>query len=140
MLEGRRSLRAPLFTIVSQIQASAPVTATIPELRACAARYGWPHEPYGPDRPINSFGDFVTWVSGYLDGASSRGASAAAMHALDRHWAPIFVQCARPTVAVMEKLQLAAQKTFLRQHQRQFAALVTVARADFATAERQARG
>lgn len=140
MIDGRLGLRAPFLTIVSQIQASAPVTATIPELRTCAARYGWPHEPYGPDRPINSFGDFVTWMSGYLDGASTRGASAAQMNALDRHWATVFVQCARPTVAVMEKLQLAAQKTFLRQHQRQFAVLVATARADFAQAERLARG
>jgi hypothetical protein len=60
--------------------------------------------------------------------------------ALDRHWAPIFVQCARPTVAVMERLQLAAQAKFLAEHQRQFAALVRIARADFARAERLAHG
>jgi hypothetical protein len=140
MSEAGGSLGDLFGTTVANIQASAPVTATMPELRTCAARYGWPHDPYGPDRPINSFADFVTWVSGYLDGAGSRGASTAQMNALDRHWGTVFVQCARPTVAVMEKLQLAAQKTFLREHQRQFAALVTVARADFARAERLARG
>ena len=62
------------------------------------------------------------------------------MDALDRHWGTVFVQCARPTVAVMERLQLAAQAKFLREHQRQFTALAATARADFAAAERQADG
>ena len=125
--------------IVTTIQASAPVTATLPGLRSCAARYGWPAQPYGaPDSAINSFADFVGWVAGHLDGADSRGASAAQLNALDRHWGAVFVACARPTVAVMEKLQLAAQQTFLREHRRQFAALVATARADFARAGRLA--
>jgi hypothetical protein len=59
------------------------------------------------------------------------------MDALSRHWAVVFVQCARPTVTVMKRLQLAAQQTFLRQHRPQFTALMAVARADFAAAERQ---
>jgi len=110
-------------------------------LRACAARYGWPSQPYGaPDSTINSFSDFADWVAGHLDGAGSRGASTAQMDALDRHWGTVFVQCARPTVAVMERLQLAAQAKFLREHQRQFTALAATARADFAAAERQADG
>ena len=125
--------------IVNTIQASAPVTATLPGLRSCAARYGWPAQPYGaPDSAINSFANFVDWVAGHLDGAASRGASAAQLNALDRHWGAVFVACARPTVAVMEKLQLAAQQTFLREHRRQFAALVATARADFARAGRLA--
>ena len=125
--------------IVTTIQASAPVTATLPGLRSCAARHGWPAQPYGaPDSAINSFADFVGWVAGHLDGADSRGASAAQLNALDRHWGAVFVACARPTVAVMEKLQLAAQQTFLREHRRQFAALVATARADFARAGRLA--
>jgi hypothetical protein len=135
------SLASSFLTIVSQIQASAPVTATLPALRACAARYGWPSQPYGaPDSTINSFADFADWVAGHLDGAGSRGASAAQLNALDRHWGTVFVQCARPTVTVMERLQLAAQAKFLREHQRQFAAVVKLARADFAAAERLARG
>src|SRR5215472_2720480 len=107
-------LASPWIVTVTSIQGSAAVLATLPAVRACAARYGWPHDPYGPDRPINSFADFVGWVAGHLDGADSRGASVAQTHALDQHWAPIFVQCARPAVTVMEKLQLAAQRTFLR--------------------------
>lgn len=138
MLNAGRTLGSPFATSVSDIEASAPVMATIPELRACASRYGWPHDPYGPDRPLNSFADFVTWVSGHIDGADSRGASDATMKALDRHWGAVFVQCARPTVTVMERLDLSAQRVFLARHQRQLAALVTIARDDFARAERLA--
>src|SRR6185437_11905023 len=115
-------------------------TATLPALRACATRHGRPKDPYGPARPINSFSDFVDWVSGHLDGADSRGASTAEMSKLDSYWGKAFVQCARPTVAVMEKLQLTAQAKFLAVHQRQFQVLVKIARADFARARRLARG
>lgn len=135
MLNAGRTLGSPFAASVADIEASAPVMATIPELRACASRYGWPHDPYGADRPLNSFADFVTWVSGHIDGADSRGASDPTMKALDRHWGAVFVQCARPTVAVMERLDLSAQRVFLARHQRQLAALATIARDDFARAE-----
>jgi hypothetical protein len=139
MTKAGALLASPWIATVTSIQGSAPVLATLPAVRACAARYGWPHDPYGPDRPINSFADFVDWLVSHLDGASSRGAPAAQAHALDQHWAPIFVRCARPAVTVMEKLQLAAQRTFLRDHQRELAALVATAREDFASAARLAR-
>ncbi len=139
MLDAGRGLTDRWLPILTKIQGSAPVLATLPGLRACAARYGWPSQPYGaPDSRISSFADFVSWVAGHLDGAGSRGATAAELNALDRHWGTVFVRCARPTVAVMEKLQLAAQRTFLHEHQRQFAALVATARADFARAQRLA--
>ncbi len=128
----------PFGATVSSSQASAPVMATLPGLRACATRYGWPNSPYGASGPINSFSDFVDWVAGHIDGAASRGASAGTMNQLNRHWGTVFVKCARPTVAVMEKLQLAAQVKFLAAHQRQLAALVKLARAEFARARRLA--
>ena len=138
MLEAGTHLGASWMTIVTRMENSAPVLATMPELRACAAHYGWPSQPYGaPDSTINSFSDFVDWVAGHLDGAGSRAAPPAEMNALSRHWAVVFVQCARPTVAVMETQQRAAQKTFLQQHQQQFAALMAIARTDFTAAERQ---
>lgn len=140
MLSAGRSLEDPFVSIVSRIQASAPVTATMPALRTCAGHYGWPNSPYGPARPISSFSDFVDWIAGHIDGADSRGAPAPQMNNLNRHWGTVFVKCARPTVAVMERLQLAAQAKFLAGHQRQLAALVKLARADFARAERLARG
>jgi hypothetical protein len=135
-----RGLTNPWNTTLDRIQASAAVTATMPGLRACAARYGWPSEPYGsPNSTINSFGDFVDWIASYIDGAGSRDASDAQLNALNRHWAAVFVRCAGPTVAVMERQQLAAQRVFLRQHQERFAAAVRTARAAFAAAERLAR-
>jgi len=132
-------LASPWIVTVTNIQGSAPVLATLPAVRSCAVRYGWPHDPYGPDRPIDSFAGFVDWVASHLDGAGSRGVSAAQAHALDQHWAPIFVRCGRPAVTVMERLQLAEQRTFLRNHQRELAALVATAREDFAHAARLAR-
>ena len=140
MVKAGTALGGPWLTIVDRIQGSTAVNATLPELRDCATRYGWPHDQYGPDRPINSFGDFVNWVGGHIDGAGSRGASTADMNALNRHWGTVFVRCARPTIAVMERLQRAAQTKYLAEHQSQFAALVKIARADFARAERLARG
>jgi hypothetical protein len=135
-----RPLMGLWITVFERIQASAPVTATMPGLRACAARYGWPSEPYGsPNSTISSLTDFVDWIASYIDGAGSRGASDAQLRALNRHWGAVFVRCARPTVAVMERLQLAAQQVFLSQHQQRFAAAVTTARAVFAAAERLTR-
>jgi hypothetical protein len=140
MVTAGLKLGAPFLATVTKIQSSAPVLATTPALRACAAKYGWPLDPHGPDRPINSFADFVSWVSGHVDGAGSRGATQAALHKLDAQWASVFVRCARPTVTVMEKLQLGAQQSYLASHKQQFAALVTIARADFVRAAQLARG
>jgi hypothetical protein len=136
-----RGFGDPFFTTVAGIESSAAVNATLPALRGCAARYGWPGQPYGaPDSTINSFDDFVNWIAGHIDGAGSRGASNAQLNALDRHWGTVFVRCARPTVAVMEKLQLAAQRAFLAAHRQELTKLIATARADFAAAERLVRG
>jgi hypothetical protein len=140
MMTAGLKLGDPFLATVTKIQGSAPVLATVPALRACAAKYGRPLDPYGPDRPIDSFADFVSWVSGHVDGAGSRGATQAALHKLDAQWASVFVRCARPTVIVMEKVQLGAQQSYLASHKQQFAALVTIARADFAKAAQLARG
>lgn len=140
MVTAGLKLGGPFLATVTKIQNSAPVLATLPALRACAAKNGWPLDPYGPDQPINSFADFAAWVSGQADGASSRGVPHAALHKPDVVWASVFVRCARPTVTVMEKAQLAAQQPYLASRKEQFAALVTVARADFAEAAQLARG
>jgi hypothetical protein len=103
--------------IALQIQASAQVRAAIPALNTCAARYGFPNDPYGQaSGPINSFADFMNWVAGFIDGAGSRGASTSTLQALDRHWTAVFVTCARPIVGVWQRMQLAAQPGFLAHH------------------------
>ena len=118
-------LEGPWLAIITRIQNSAPVRATLPGLRSCAARYGWPAEPYGaPDSTIRSFGDFTNWVAAYLDGAGSRGLSSAK---LQRHWAHVFVTCGRPAIAVQERLQSARRTVFLQGHGQQVRALEALA-------------
>jgi hypothetical protein len=102
---------------VTRIQASAPVMAGLPGLTACAARYGFPANPYGPAAgPIRSFTDFADWVFGHMDGAGSREASQARMSALSQHWTKVFVTCATPIVHATQRIQLRAQARFLISH------------------------
>ncbi len=138
MLTAGTSLGSPFLATVTKIQGSAPVLATVPALRACAAKYGWPGD--GSGQSIDSFAGFATWVSGQLDAARGLQASQAAGQKIDAWWAAAFVQCGRPAVAVMEKLQLVAQRQYLASHEGQLAALVAVARADFARAAGLVRG
>ena len=92
-------------------------------------RYGWPSNPYGPPATaIRSFTDFADWVFGHLDGAGSRGASAAAMRRLDQHWSVVFVRCGRPTLAAQDRWLAAGQTGFVRQHRRQVRAVEALAR------------
>jgi hypothetical protein len=110
-------LRGSWWAIVFRIQASAPVQAAIPALNACAARYGFPGNPYGPvSAPIKSFADFMDWIAGFLDGAGTRSASTSTLQALDRHWSAVFVACARPIVGIWQRMQLGAQPGFLAVH------------------------
>jgi hypothetical protein len=117
LLSAGETLDNSWWKVVSRIQASAQVQAAIPALATCAARYGFPNDPYGSaSGPIKSFPDFMDWVAGFLDGAGSRGASTSTLQALDRHWSAVFVTCARPIVGVWQGLQLAAQPGFLGRH------------------------
>jgi hypothetical protein len=105
------------WKIIFQIQGSAQVQAAIPALATCAARYGFPNDPYGSaSGPITSFADFMNWVAGFLDGAGSRGASTSTLQGLARHWSAVFVTCGRPIVGVWQRMQLAAQPGFLDRH------------------------
>src|SRR5579875_2066037 len=132
-------LASAWMSIVTRIQASAQVRTAVPGLQACASRYGWPANPFGypPSRPMRSFGDFANWVVGHLDGAELRGASPAEMSRLNRKWARIFVTCARPIVMLQERLQVAARRSFLRQHGPQVMAMLTQAVRIISRAERR---
>ncbi|HYK30206.1 MAG TPA: hypothetical protein VEV61_19775 [Streptosporangiaceae bacterium] len=112
-----RPLMSQWWKVIFRIQASGPVRARIPALNTCAARYGFPNDPYGnASGPIKAFPDFMSWVAGFMDGAGSRGASNATLRHLARHWTSVFVTCARPIVGAWERLQIAAQPGFLAQH------------------------
>ncbi|MGH3410522.1 MAG: hypothetical protein ACRDRJ_49705, partial [Streptosporangiaceae bacterium] len=116
-------------TLMTRVLTAPPVRATLGALRVCATRYGWPSNPYGPPATaISSFSDFADWVFGHLDGAGSRGASAATMGRLDRRWSVVFVRCGRPTLAAQDRWLGAAQTGFVRQHQRQVRAVDALAR------------
>jgi len=117
LMSAGETMESTWWKVVSRIQASSQVQAALPALAACAARYGFPNDSYGnASGPITSFADFMDWVAGFLDGAGSRGASTSTMQSLDRHWSAVFVTCARPIVAVWQRMQLAAQPAFLGKH------------------------
>jgi hypothetical protein len=117
LLAAGQTLDNSWWNTISRIQASEPVQAAIPALTTCATRYGFPNDPYGPPSgPITSFADFMDWVSGFLDGADSRGATTSTLAALSRHWTTVFVTCARPIVGVWQGMQLTAQTRFLHRN------------------------
>jgi len=125
---GQRLGNGTWSTLASQAPTAPPVRATLAALRACAASYGWPTSPYAPPAPIHSFSDFADWVFGHLDGAGSRGASAATMGRLSRRWSVVFVRCGRLTLAAQDRWLAARQAAFVRQHERQVRALDALAR------------
>lgn len=118
------NLGGPWWPIVTRIQSSAQVRATLPGLRSCAERYGWPH---GPKAAMSSFTDFAGWVASHIDGPGTRGADRAEMTGLGRTWSRIFVTCARPTVTTQERLLSARRAVFIQQHIRQVRALEALA-------------
>lgn len=114
LVKSGQALFGGWWKIASRIQDSARINAALPALTTCATRYGFPDDPYGnATGPIKSFGDFMGWVAGFLDGAGSRGASAATMRALERHWSAVFVTCAGPIVGIWQHMQQVAQYRFL---------------------------
>jgi len=99
---------------------------------ARAERYGWPGMAGGrPAPPIRSFADFFNWISSQVYGTAPQLGQA------QRRWVPVVVPCGRATVAVQERLQLARQRTFLRQHAGAVRALRAAARALIARLERR---
>ncbi len=137
LISAGSKLAAPFLKIEVFAPTPAPVRATLPQLRSCAARYGWPGQPYGaPDSTINSFADFVGWIAGHIDSAGSRGASAARIRALDRQWGHAFVTCARPTITVQYRIWTAEQRTFLRTNHAQVQAFLALVNKIMTTAER----
>lgn len=122
------------WQIINRVQSSRQVNAAIPALSACATRYGYPNNPYGDATgPIKKFSDFMDWISGFLDGASSRGASQRTMNSLARHWTSVFIICATPIVDIYQGMLLRAQPVFLHRHAHQIAQLDKLAWRDLAS-------
>jgi hypothetical protein len=124
LLHAYQAIDNAWWRIISRVEASRSVQAAIPALNACAARYGFPNDPYGSaTAPITTFSNFVDWVAGFMDGAGSRGASTSTMNALARHWTAVFVSCATPIVGIWQHTLVQAQPNFLHLHAQQMARL-----------------
>jgi hypothetical protein len=112
---------APLAAIwlkkVGAIQSSPPVLRMRPAVINCLEAAGVPAhyaKRGGVDgRPL--FAGFFAWM-GRL-GKASTGPGQVARE--QRTWTPAFITCAKPTVALMERLQIAERSAFVRQHARQ---------------------
>jgi len=117
LLRAGSSLEDQWFVILNAIQSSAPVRAKLAGFTACVESEGT------PPSSATSLGSFLAWETG----VDTHAKTLARVHAIDRHWAPIFARCAGPTVRLQEELQLAARTSFLQresQQVQQFRALV----------------
>jgi hypothetical protein len=106
-----------------RIHDSGQERATLPALSACAVRHGAPSGPVAA-----AYGRFTGWISGQLRiVGQAGGASTPVLNRRSRHLEPIFVTCAGPYIRVQDRLELALQRVFLRQHRNQVQALEAVA-------------
>jgi hypothetical protein len=116
------------YDIVTTVQNSAPVTAMQPSFIACLEAHGVPASLAGRTDPGSSnplFYGFFSWADTIGQEATSTTQQATA----DHQAAEVFVTCAGPTVAVMERLQLAQRATFFAQHAEQVSQIQTLAEA-----------
>lgn len=111
--------------IITSIQSSAPVHAKQPAFAACLEAHGIPaayaQQQVNGSNPL--FNGFFAWADHLLQTAASTRQQTAE----DHRWTPVFVQCARPTVSLVERLQLARRASFFRQHARQIREIAALA-------------
>jgi hypothetical protein len=106
---------------VSTVQSSALVHALQPGFSACLQTHGIPaayaQQQITADNPL--FDGFFAWMDHLSQAALSTRQQVNEQH----RWTPVFVQCARPTVTVVERIQLAKRGTFSQRHERQISAI-----------------
>lgn len=112
------------FTIIGQIQSSARARGTQPAFRRCLQSHGIPAR-YANWGGTGLFGGFFAW----MDTLGQRARSTQEVVAQQHRWTPVFVTCARPAVALMERLQLSRRAEFFRTHAGQVAAIMRLAAA-----------
>jgi hypothetical protein len=101
------------------IHDSAPEQAALPSLQACAVSHGAPAGPLS-----SAYQSFTSWILNQLKVQGQvGGVSSSVLNQRSRHLEPIFVTCAGPYVRVQDRMELALQQAFLRQHQQQIQAL-----------------
>lgn len=109
------SLQSKWDRVITQIQSSAPVRRKLAGFSSCVQAAGVPK--------VNSAS--FDLLEAYTDGQETSPTSE--NPAVDAHFAAIFVRCARPTVALQEKLQLAKRVQFLQAHAKQIRSLGLIA-------------
>lgn len=116
---------------MTKIQNSPQEKATLPGLESCATAHG------APAGSVTSYSTFTNWISGLSDGPASSGATPAQLRRINHQLAPIFVRCAGPYIRVQDKLELAQQVIFLKQHEKQVQALEALTRRVIGRQQRQ---
>lgn len=111
--------------MVTSIQTSARVHAMQPAFAACLEAQGIPaaYAQYETNGSNPLFSGFFDW----MDHLGQVSTSNSQLTAEEHRWTPVFVQCARPTVSLVERLQLARRATFFRQHARQIREITALA-------------
>jgi hypothetical protein len=106
------------LNIVTTIQASARVHAMQPAFASCLEANGIPASYAQQQRPTASNPLFIGFFA-WMDTLGQTSTSTRQLTAEEHRWTPVFVRCARPTVALMERLQLAQRASFFARHARQ---------------------
>jgi hypothetical protein len=133
LLSSTSHLVIQWFDIVTTIESSPQVQAALGGFRSCVEGEGVPASAVDSPSSAGSFGGFLAWVTGL----ETRAKTQAAVSAVNRHWAPIFVRCARATVTIQERMQSAQRAAFLRAHPGQVHGLEATAGQVVAQVERQ---
>jgi hypothetical protein len=133
LLASTSNLVMQWFDVVTKIESSAQVQAGLGGFRSCVEGEGVPASAVDSPSSAESFGGFLAWETGL----ETRAKTQAAVSAVDRHWAPIFVRCARATVAIQERMQSAQRAAFLQDHPEQVHGLEATAGQVVAQLERQ---
>lgn len=131
--QAAEPLQSAWQNVIDEVETSTPVLVTLTAYESCMETAGVPAGSVSASSTNSAFGLFEAWETGAMTKARS---SAGAM-TVQRHWAPIFVRCATPTVAVQDPLMLDQQRIFLQQHYQQVLALETLASREVAAAQRQ---
>jgi hypothetical protein len=118
-------LASAWLPIITRVQSAARIRALQPAFSSCLEARGIP-AAYAQSHSSASnylFEGFFGWMD-HL-GMTDTNASQDIAH--QHRWTPVFVHCARPTVTVMERLQLAQRARFFQRHARQISAIKTLA-------------
>jgi hypothetical protein len=128
LLKPIRRLAGQWISIITDVEASAPVLAAQRGFASCMERHGVPAADAG------SLNAFLAWETGLQTHVSTQAATAA----IERHWAPLFVSCARHLVSVQEGLQESRRRTFLQDHYAEITAAQAQVVKAFSALEREA--